>query len=304
MSKAKRIAEWILIGLFIAIVASIASILIYRSVVNSDWYTERQARKSFEQMVEKVNNDIKYIEVDDNVEYRYIYDAPFELFDDLKIKNYKRVEDIEKLLEIWRSEPCVTVFFNDNTATSFYITEDGKMYWGELFEIESPSLLDWYAEIVSKKNFASVDEALEFVEMPAALKALNHNSMHNGEAELFFGKEPDYISLRSVYSFDDLSRVSIESFYSKENFDFQTEFKNNVGDKEFSKTISKNGINYEVYIAPISNNATSHLVLISSFEAASGESCFAKISIEFFGYNSNTIDEILENITIANKQQK
>ena len=107
MSKTKRIVEWIFIGLFITIVASVASILIYRSVVNSDWYTERQARKSFEQMVEKVNNDIKYIEVDDNVEYRYIYDAPFELFDDLKIKNYNRVEDIEKLLEIWRSEPCV-----------------------------------------------------------------------------------------------------------------------------------------------------------------------------------------------------
>ena len=152
MSKAKRIAEWILIGIFIAIVASIASIQIYRSVVNSDWYTERQARKSFEQMVEKVNNDIKYIEVDDNVEYRYIYDAPFELFDDLKIKNYKRVEDIEKLLEIWRSEPCVTVFFNDNTATSFYFTEDGKLYWGELFEVDCPSLLDWYNEVVNENK--------------------------------------------------------------------------------------------------------------------------------------------------------
>ena len=151
-SKAKRIAEWILIGLFIAIVASIASILIYRSVVNSDWYTERQARKSFEQMVEKVNNDIKYIEVDDNVEYRYIYDAPFELFDDLKIKSYERVEDIEKLLKIWRSEPCVTVFFNDNTATSFYIAEDGKVYWGELFEVDCPSLLDWYNEVVNENK--------------------------------------------------------------------------------------------------------------------------------------------------------
>ena len=303
MSKAKRIAEWILIGLFIAIVASIASIQIYRSVVNSDWYTEKQARKSFEQMVEKVNNDIKYIEVDDNVEYRYIYDAPFEMFDDLKIKSYERVEDIEKLLEIWRSEPCVTVFFNDNAATSFYITEEGKVYWGELFEIESPSLLRWFAELVSKKNFASVDEALEFVEMPAALKALNHNSMY-GEAELFLGRYPEQISLRSVYSFDDLSRVGIESFYSKENYDFETEFKNNAGNLEFSKTVSKNGINYEVYIAPISNNVNSHLVLISSFNAINGEPCFAKISIEFFGNNSDTLDEILENITIANKSQK
>ena len=130
-SKVKRIAEWILIGLFIAIVASIASIQIYRSVVNSDWYTERQARKSFEQMVEKVNNTdiIKYIEIEfDDNDLLNIYDAPAELFDDLKIIRYEQVDDIEKLLTLYRSEPCITVFFNDNTATSFYIAEDGKLY--------------------------------------------------------------------------------------------------------------------------------------------------------------------------------
>ena len=155
MSKAKRIAEWILIGLFIAIVASFASIQIYRSVVNSDWYTERQARKSYAQMEEKVNDtdNIKYIEIefDNDSDMLYIYDAPAELFDDLKITSYERVDDIEKLLAIYRSEPCITVFFNDNTATSFYINEDGKMYWGELFEVECSSLVDWYNE-VSKNN--------------------------------------------------------------------------------------------------------------------------------------------------------
>ncbi len=155
MSKAKRIAEWILIGLFIAIVASIASIQIYRSVVNSDWYTERQARKSFEQMVEKVNNTdiIKYIEIEfDDNDLLNIYDAPAELFDDLKIIRYEQVEDIEKLLALYRSEPCITVFFNDNTATSFYIAEDGKMYWGALFEVDCPSLLDWYNEVVNENK--------------------------------------------------------------------------------------------------------------------------------------------------------
>lgn len=155
MSKAKRIAEWILIGLFIAIVASFASIQIYRSVVNSDWYTERQAQKSYAQMVEKVNDtdNIKYIEIDfdnDN-DLLYIYDAPAELFDDLKIIRYEQVEDIEKLLALYRSEPCITVFFNDNTASSFYLTEEGKLYWGELFEVDCPSLVDWYNE-VGKNN--------------------------------------------------------------------------------------------------------------------------------------------------------
>lgn len=154
-SKAKRIAEWIFIGLFIAIVASFASIQIYRSVVNSDWYTERQARKSFEQMVEKVNNTdiIKYIEIEfDDNDLLNIYDAPAELFDDLKIIRYEQVDDIEKLLALYRSEPCITVFFNDNTATSFYIAEDGKMYWGALFAVDCPSLLDWYNEVINENK--------------------------------------------------------------------------------------------------------------------------------------------------------
>ena len=156
MNKVKRIAEWILIGFFIAIVASFASIQIYRFVVNSDWYTERQARKSFEQMVEKVNDtdNIKYVEIefDDDNDLLNIYDAPVELFDDLKITSYERVEDIEKLLVLYRSEPCITVFFNDNTATSFYIAEDGKVYWGELFEVDCPSLLDWYNEVINENK--------------------------------------------------------------------------------------------------------------------------------------------------------
>lgn len=90
MSKTKRIVEWIFIGLFITIVASVASILIYRSVVNSDWYTERQARKSYAQMVEKINDtdNIKYVEIefDDDNDLLNIYDAPAELFDDLKLQ--------------------------------------------------------------------------------------------------------------------------------------------------------------------------------------------------------------------------
>ena len=156
MSKAKRIAEWILIGLFIAIVASVASIQIYRSVVNSDWYTERQARKSYAQMVEKINDtdNIKYVEneFDDDNDLLNIYDAPAELFDDLKIIRYEQVDDIENLLALYRSEPCITVFFNDNTATSFYITEDDKLYWGELFEVDCPSLLDWYNEVINENK--------------------------------------------------------------------------------------------------------------------------------------------------------
>ena len=141
-----------MIGVFIAIAASIASIHIYRSVVNSDWYVEKQWKKSFEQMVEKVNDPdtIRYIEIelDDNAkEFQDIDDAPIELFDDIKIVSYEFVDDVEMLHKIERNNPQITVFFNDKTATTFYITEDNRIYWGELFEVECSSLVNWYNEV-------------------------------------------------------------------------------------------------------------------------------------------------------------
>ena len=42
---------------------------------------------------------------------------------------------------IQRNNPQITVFFNDETATTFYIIEDNKIYWGQLFEVECPSLV-------------------------------------------------------------------------------------------------------------------------------------------------------------------
>ncbi len=151
MTKIKRIATWIIIGLFIAIVVSISSIQIYRSVVNSDWYIEKQAKKSFYEVVEKVNNadEIKYIKVDDSTEERFVYDAPTELFDDLAVKSYERIDDVEKVVEILKQN-CVTVFFNDGTTSSFFITYDGELYWGTDLKIECPSLLSWFEKVVTE----------------------------------------------------------------------------------------------------------------------------------------------------------
>ena len=126
-AKAKRIIDWIVIGSFIAIVALVASIQIHHSVVNSDWYVVKQWRKSFEKMSVKVNDtdSIECIEVefDDNTEdYTYIYDVPAELFDDIKIISYERVDDFEKLHKLWRGAPCIVVFFNDNSVALFLTT--------------------------------------------------------------------------------------------------------------------------------------------------------------------------------------
>ncbi|MBR7116983.1 MAG: hypothetical protein IKC87_04665 [Clostridia bacterium] len=149
MNKAKKIAEWIIIGLFIAIVASVASIQIYRSVVNSDWYVEKQDRKSLEQKIESVNDvvNIKYIKVDDNIEERFIYDAPAELFDDITVISYEANMNSEKWREIFKN-PMVTVFFVEGSPISFNISNDGKVYSGA-FKLRCPSLVDWYEGIVS-----------------------------------------------------------------------------------------------------------------------------------------------------------
>ena len=152
MSKTKKILEWLVIGLFIAIVASIASIQIYRAVVNSDWYNERQTRKTFEQVVELINNtdNIKYIKVDDNTEERFIEEIPDELFDDISVKNYPHIEDVDKIHEIFR-QGCITVFFKDrDTQISFFITDDGGVYWGLDLIVECPSLLNWYYDIIEQ----------------------------------------------------------------------------------------------------------------------------------------------------------
>lgn len=152
MSKTKRIAEWILIGIFVAIVASIASIQIYRSVVNSDWYIERQDRKNLEQKIESVNDvdNIKYIKVDDNNEERFIYDAPAELFDDITIISYEANMAIEKWREIFNN-PMVTVFFVEGSPVSFNISDDGRVYEGA-FELQCPSLVNWYNEVIAENN--------------------------------------------------------------------------------------------------------------------------------------------------------
>ena len=126
-------------------IVSFVSIQVYRAVINSDWFIEIQDKKNFTQVTEKVNtsSNIKYIQVENNADEQLIYDVPTELFDDLVIKNYERVDDAEKLREIFRQN-CITVFLNDDTSTSFFITDDGKLYWETYLRCECNSLLEWY----------------------------------------------------------------------------------------------------------------------------------------------------------------
>ncbi|MBQ8583526.1 MAG: hypothetical protein IJ488_02830 [Clostridia bacterium] len=142
--KAKRIFELVIICLFVIIVTAIASIFIYRYVVNSDWYQEAQAKGSFSEVKKRLSDggDIQYIKIDDGEE-RFIYVFPDKLFDDLSAKNYERIEDSDTRHEIW-SGICITVFYEDRQGPSFFLTEDGKLYWAYDLEVECPSLVAWY----------------------------------------------------------------------------------------------------------------------------------------------------------------
>ena len=150
--KIKRLVEWIVIGLFIAVVASVISITVYRSVVNSDWYNDKQTEWMLSQMIEKVNDadNIEYVMIDDNVGSEfYIYDVPEELFDDLTSDRYARIEDEEEQRRIWRY-PFIAVYFNDGTTVSFNVTDSGEVYWGAT-EIYCPSLTEWFWSSVAAK---------------------------------------------------------------------------------------------------------------------------------------------------------
>lgn len=146
--RTKRI-ELICIGVFVAIIASFASIQIYRAVVNSDWYNEMQTQRSFQQIVKQVNDvdNIDYIKIYSKIdgvgEEKLFYDVPAELFDDISSKSYDRIEDINELIEII-TQNFVTVFYKNGNPTSFYITDDGEIYWETSLKIECPSLLEWY----------------------------------------------------------------------------------------------------------------------------------------------------------------
>ena len=143
--KRTNIFEWIFIGLFLAMIVSFTSIQVYRAVINSDWFIEIQDKKNFTQTAEEVNtpSNIQYIRVENIAGEYLVYDIPRELFDDLVITNYERIDDVEKRREIFRQN-CITIFLNDNTSTSLFITDDGKLYWETYLRCECNSLLQWY----------------------------------------------------------------------------------------------------------------------------------------------------------------
>ncbi len=141
MKKAK-IFENICIILFVIIITSFASIQIYRAVVNSDWYNEAESKKSFEKMIERINQveNIDHIEIDNEV----TKDAPAELFDDISLEEYKMV-DTADAAQMHLHDKWVVIVYKDNTYDVLSITEDNEIYWGYFIKVKCPSLTHWLA---------------------------------------------------------------------------------------------------------------------------------------------------------------
>jgi len=206
MSKAKRIVEWIFIGLFLVIVVSFLSIQSYRAIVNSEWYVESQTKKGFSKTVEKLNDayNIDYVKIDYNSIERIVYDIPAELFDDISVKSYERISDVEKMIDIW-SQDFVAVFFKDGSYTSFNITDDEEIYWGTDLKVECPSLLFLYNTEIY--NYSTENEELLFRRLYVYKDSQNNfkpkfSLFDDGTFEMTFSLESSYLGI-GTYTLED-----------------------------------------------------------------------------------------------------
>lgn len=141
-----KIADKVVLAVFLVMAAAIASGFIYRSVTNSGRYQEGQARKEFQELEAKVKDaeGIMHIAIDRiDSGQQFIYDVPEKLFEDLVCAGYSRVTEEEKQREISKSD-VVIVVYEDESYSIFHITEEGEVYWNYL-KMNCPSLVEWYS---------------------------------------------------------------------------------------------------------------------------------------------------------------
>lgn len=139
--------ENLTITIFVILVIALVFIAIYKSIVNSTWYEEKHREHSFLNVTTKLNTigAINYIELYDahsNAE-TYYYDFEEDMFSEIACNNYlKCLNDFESQ-KIFASNR-ITVFFFDDSFVDFYVTDDLKIYWGNVVEINAPQLINWY----------------------------------------------------------------------------------------------------------------------------------------------------------------
>ena len=144
------ILKWLLLGVIVIFILAICPIFVYRAVITTEWYHQRQLKKAFTQEYAHINDHDKiiYVGISSNGEegpWEYFYDTPDTLFDDLSCVNFKEIDDPVKVEEILTYDWIMAVF-KDASKSIYHISPEGEIYWGTSFTVDCPSLLRWYKE--------------------------------------------------------------------------------------------------------------------------------------------------------------
>jgi len=144
------IVKWIVIvfcGLFLL---ACSSVYIYKAVISSEWYHQRQLKKAYSQEYAHINDEDKiiYVGISTNGEdgpWEYFYDAPASLFDDMTCDDFTEIDNPAKVDEILTYD-WIMVVFKDASKSIYFISPEDEIYWGTSFTVDCPSLLYWYKE--------------------------------------------------------------------------------------------------------------------------------------------------------------
>lgn len=146
--KKKHFFEYFFIILFGIIIVLFLGITTYQSIVTSDWYTQNERKKEFQDDISKLNDDgIEYVEYYDAVTNatEHFYDVDDSIFSEIACDDYSKKLDQLERYKVFSSDR-VSVFFEDGSLMDFYITDELNVYWGTT-EIKADNLIDWYLRI-------------------------------------------------------------------------------------------------------------------------------------------------------------
>lgn len=144
------VLKWIVIVLCVGFLLVLCAGYIYKAVTQTEWYHLRMMKKAFENEYVHVNEDSQILTIgispagqDDS--WKYSYDIPETLFDDMTCNEFKEIEDEEKIEEIL-SYDWIMVTFRDASKSMYFISPQDEIYWGTSIQVKCPSLLNWYKE--------------------------------------------------------------------------------------------------------------------------------------------------------------
>jgi len=144
------IVKWIILGFCFLWIILGGIFFGYRTIIRTEWYHQRQLKKAYRQEYAHINDEDKiiYVGISANGEdgpWEYFYDAPDTLFDDMSCNSFEEIDDPDLVEEIL-SYDWIMVVFKDASKSVYHISPENKIYWGTSFEVECPSLLQWYKE--------------------------------------------------------------------------------------------------------------------------------------------------------------